>query len=126
MEKDKSECNQKYMITNEITIRDGKIISSACESCSDNSDATIQCASKVSCDRTWSRFYRSIHDNGITKGSINAIFANFYDPFINGLIRCTTIFLCRNDFINALIRCHNIVLYSCIACLLYFTCSEVI
>ena len=86
MEKHKSECNQKYMITNEITIRNGKIISSACESCSDNSDATIQCESKVSCDRTWSRFYRSIHENGITKGGINAIFANFYDPFINGLI----------------------------------------
>lgn len=86
MEKDKSECDEKYMITNEITIRNGKIISSACEKCSDDSDAINQCESNVSCDKTWTRFQRSIRKNDIQKASINAVFVNFYDPFINGLI----------------------------------------
>ena len=82
-EKDKSECNQNSMITNEITIRNGVIVSSACEQCPNQND---RCDSTASCDQTWTQFHRSKTENGSQVANINDTFADFYDPFINGRI----------------------------------------
>ena len=93
MQKDNSECNDEYTMTSEITIRNGQIISSACDQCSDDPDSTNSCEFDLrdpgrSCDEgTWTRFYPSRKENGFQIASIDDAFADFYDPFINGLIR---------------------------------------
>ena len=74
------------MITSEITIRNGQLISSACDQCSDDPDASNPCQSDTFCDDTWTRFYPSREENGIQIANIHDSFADFYDPFINGLI----------------------------------------
>ena len=86
IEKDKSECTKNPMVTSEITIRNGKIISSACDKCPDGPDETHSCESKIFCDQTWTRFHHSRNENGIKSANINGAFADFYDPFVNGLI----------------------------------------
>lgn len=86
IEKDKSECNNNSMVTSEITIRNGQIISSACGECSDSPDGTDSCESKIFCDQTWTRFYPSRNENGIEMANIHDAVADFYDPFVNGLI----------------------------------------
>ena len=74
------------MITSEITIRNGEIISSACDKCPDGPDGTAACESKIFCNQTWTRFHRSREENGVQIANINEAFADFYDPFVNGLI----------------------------------------
>ena len=104
MQKDKSECNDEYTMTSEITIRNGQIISSACDQCSDDPDSTNPCKSDMrerglSCDGgSWTRFYPSRDENGFQIASINDAFANFYDPFINGLIRLVSTFTSEKTF----------------------------
>ena len=74
------------MRTSEITIRNGHIISSACDQCSDDPYALNPCDSELFCDETWTRFYQSNEKYGIQMATINDPFADFYDPLINGLI----------------------------------------
>ena len=68
--------------------RNGRVISSACKDCSTGD----KCGRKIICNETWSRFYSSsqhLEENSghlIKKADINDAFANFYDPFINGMI----------------------------------------
>ena len=85
-EKDKSECNENSMITNDITIRNGVIVSSACVQCFESPDQNNSCDSTVSCDQTWTQFHRSKTENESQVANINDTFADFYDPFINGII----------------------------------------
>ena len=84
-------------------IRDGRVVSSACQDCSTDPYTTKQCKEKISCNdkrfygHEWTRFYSSTvrisklaeHLMGnpyITTADITDDFANFYDPFVNGLI----------------------------------------
>ena len=80
----------------EIMIRDGRVVSSACQDCSTDPYTTKQCKQKIICNDSWTRFYSSIAmiselsqkfkgNPYITKADITD-FANFYDPFVNGLI----------------------------------------
>ena len=86
LETGKSECTVNSMTTNEITIRNGMIVSSACEQCPDSPDQNDSCESKVSCDQTWTQFHRSRTEYGKQVAKITDLFADFYDPFVNGLI----------------------------------------
>ena len=86
IEKDKSECTKNSMVTSEITIQNGQIISSACDKCPDSPDGADLCESEIFCDQTWTRFYQSRNENGIEMANIHDAFADFYDPFVNGLI----------------------------------------
>ena len=81
----------------EIMIRDGRVVSSACQDCSTDPFTTKQCKQKISCNDSWTRFYSSIvmiselsqkfiGNPYYTKATITDDFANFYDPFVNGLI----------------------------------------
>ena len=79
------------MRTTEISIRNGHIISSACDQCSDDPGASNPCDSEFFCDETWTRFYQSKEEHGAQIASMYDPFADFYDPLINGLIsdQCT-------------------------------------
>ena len=73
-------------------IRDGRVVSSACQDCSTDPYTTKQCKQKISCNDSWTRFHSStvmiseLSQRIITKAEITDDFANFYDPFVNGLI----------------------------------------
>ena len=75
-------------------IRDGRVVSSACQDCSNDPYTTKQCKQKISCNDSWTRFYSSTvmisplskRNYTVTKAEITDDFANFYDPFVNGLI----------------------------------------
>ena len=61
-------------------------MSSACDQCSYDPDASNPCESEFFCDETWTRFYQSKEEHGTQIASMYDSFANFYDPLINGLI----------------------------------------
>ena len=91
LQKNKSECDDSgQMVTSEITIRDGQVISSACHDCSVSPDETKQCRPKLNCNATWSKFHSAKveekNKQKIRKAEINDPNADFYDPFLNGLI----------------------------------------
>ena len=81
MKKGGLECNENHMITDEITIQNGRIKTSAC-----HSSTSEQSKSKISCDGSWTRFYPSQRKNGGQIASLSGLMAKYFDPLINGVI----------------------------------------